>query len=129
MSETAKIPKSAVLYIHKKDTNYRCRQCAFAKAGANRCALYGPSEMISPMGTCGMWVVKKGQSELPFIGGVNKTQTGYVEEREGYSCLRCDEFLSQEKDCKKVDKNSPGDDEGQIVAEACCSRWEKLKEQ
>lgn len=128
MAEATKIPKSAVLYMHKQDTQYRCRDCVFAKANANKCAVYGPSVPIRPIGSCGMFIKRKGNAEIGFIGGVTKEETGYVENQEGFSCKRCDEFLPDENDCKKVDKDSPGDDPGNIESGACCNRWEKIKD-
>ena len=127
MAETSKIPKDVVLYIHKRNTLYRCRDCVFAKSQANRCAWFGASIAIKPIGTCGTWAQKKGNVEIPFFGGYSKEELGYVEEPEGYSCAHCEEFLPDEKDCKKVDKDSPGDDPGEIVGGACCNRWEKLE--
>ena len=132
MAESAKIPKSAVLYIHLKDTQEKCKDCLFRKDGANKCALYGRSIAIKPWGGCGQFILflRGNLPDLPYWpeGQYTKENTGYVENRPGFTCLRCDEFLSAEKDCKKVDKNSPGDDPGQITAEACCNRWEKIKD-
>jgi hypothetical protein len=126
MAGTTKIPKSAVLYIHKKDTNYKCKDCIFAKDQGNKCAIYGSSVAIKPYGTCGEWIKKKGNVEIPYIGGYTKENTGYVENPEGFTCGRCDEFLPEANDCKKVDKDSPGDDPGSILSGACCNRWEKI---
>lgn len=125
MAEAAKIPKSAVLYIHKKDTNYKCRDCLFQKDQANKCAIYGSSVSIKPYGGCGEWIKKKGNIDIPYIGGYTKENTGYVENPEGFTCGRCDEFLRDQNDCKKIDKDSPGDDPGSIESAACCNRWEK----
>ncbi len=127
MAETAKIPKSAVLYIHKKDTRYKCNDCIFAKDHANKCAIYGSAVSIKPWGGCGEFIMRKSAIVIGYIGGYTKENTGYVENQDGFSCGRCDEFLPDENDCKKVDKDSPGDDSGEIVAGACCNRWEKLK--
>jgi len=127
MPDESKIRKDVVLYIHRRNTLYRCRDCRLAKAQSTRCALLGAETPIKPIGTCGLWVQKKGGSELPFIGGYTKEEIGYIEEPAGYSCGHCDEFIPDQEDCKKVDKDSPGDDPGKIVSEACCNRWEKLK--
>ena len=127
MAETTKIPKEAVLYIHKKGTAYKCKDCLFAKDSGTRCALYGPQVTISPTkGTCGLFIMKKTSFDIPFIGGYNKENTGYAENPDGFSCARCEEFLPDEYDCKKIDKDSPGDDPGSIQPGACCNRWEKL---
>src|SRR5215510_13952477 len=99
MAETAKIPKSAVLYIHKKNTKYKCKDCLFAKQAANKCAYYGPKISIKPWGTCGLFILTLTHPDMPWIGGYTKENTGYVEEREGYSCERCEEFLSNVHDC------------------------------
>lgn len=126
MAESSKIPKEAVLYIHKQGTNYKCKDCLFAKEMANKCALYGSAVAIKPIGACGLWIKKKGNIEIPFIGGYTKENTGYVENPPGYTCGRCEEFLPDQEDCKKVDKDSPGDDPGKITSGACCNRWEKI---
>lgn len=126
MAETAKISKEVVLYIHKRDTAYKCKDCLFAKNQGNNCAIYGPSTSIRPYGTCGLFVKHKGNIEVPYIGGYNKENTGYVENQEGFSCAKCDEFLPEDEDCKKIDKDSPGDDPGKITSAGCCNRWEKL---
>jgi len=128
MAESTKIPKSVVLYIHKRNTFYQCRDCVLAKAQANRCALMGANIPIKPIGTCGAWLQRKGNIEVPFIGGYTKEELGYEEVPEGYSCGHCEEFLPGEKDCKKVDKHSPGDDPGSIESGGCCNRWEKQNE-
>lgn len=128
MPQTSKIAKEVVLYIHKRNTLYRCRDCVLAKAHATRCALFGGTVPISPLGTCAEWIQKKGGIEVPFIGGYTKEQLGYVEFPEGYSCAHCEEFLPDQEDCRKVDKDSPGDDPGKIVAGACCNRWEAWEE-
>ena len=128
MPEEKKIPKAVALYIHKRNTLYRCRDCVLAKAQANKCALLGIAVSIKPIGTCGAWIHKKGNVEVPFIGGYTKEELGYVEFPEGYSCGHCEEFLPDQQDCRKIDKDSPGDDPGRIVSEACCNRWESMSE-
>lgn len=128
MADNDKIPKEAVLYIHKKGTNYKCRDCVFAKDHANKCAIYGGAVPIKPYGACGLWVQRSGNVEVSFIGKATKEETGYVENLDGFTCGRCDEFLPEKEDCKKVDKDSPGDDPGKITSGACCNRWEKIKE-
>jgi len=128
MAETSKIPKSVVLYIHKTGTQYKCKDCIFAKNQGNNCAIYGSGVSIRPYGTCAEWIKKKGNIEIPYIGGYTKENTGYVENLDGYSCGRCDEFLPDQRDCKKVDKDSPGDDPGEVLSAACCNRWELRKQ-
>ena len=128
MAETTKIPKEVVLYIHKRDTAYKCKDCLFARENGNKCALYGSSVSIRPYGACGLWIKRKGNIDVPFIGTYNKENTGYVENPDGFSCARCDEFIPDAEDCKKIDKDSPGDDPGKILPQGCCNRWEKLKD-
>lgn len=131
MAESTKIPKSAVLYIHLKNTDYKCKDCLFRKDGANRCALYGRAVTIRPYGGCGQFIVFKQGTlpELPYwpAGQYTKENTGYVENGAGFTCGRCDEFIADQEDCEKVDKDSPGDDPGKIISSACCNRWVKIK--
>lgn len=128
MAETAKVPKSVVLYIHCRNTAYMCRDCIFRKDGANKCALYGRHVSIKPFGGCGQFVLYKRDVDLPYLlsGVYTKENTGYVENQAGFTCGRCDEFLPDENDCKKIDKDSRGDDPGQILAGGCCNRWKKI---
>lgn len=119
-AEAAKIPKAVALYIHKSG-RYTCNECVFYKE--KKCALYGPSVAIQPYGGCNLWV--KGTEDVPWIGGVTKEETGYMENKEGFSCKRCEEFIAEKKACEKINKNSPGDDPGIIHPDACCNRWEK----
>lgn len=127
MAESTKIPKSAVLYIHQRNTNYKCKDCLFQKNHANNCAIYGPVVAIKPYGGCGEFIYYKGNFQMPYIGGYTKENTGYVENQYGFTCHRCDEFLPEGNNCKKVDKDSPGDDPGEILPVACCNRWELIK--
>jgi len=118
--EDAKIPKAVALYINKGG-KYTCAECVFYKE--KKCALYGPTVAIQPYGGCNLWV--KGTAAVPWIGGVTKRETGYMENKEGFSCKRCEEFIPEKRACEKINKNSPGDDPGQISPNGCCNRWEK----
>ncbi len=120
----SKIHKSAVLYIHDAGTQYTCSDCVFYKQG--RCALFGPAVNIQPYGSCGFFVQGHTKLVVPWISGVSKTEAGYVENEPGFSCKRCEEFTLS-GDCKKVDKNSEGNDPGEIHKNACCNRWEADK--
>lgn len=120
LAEANKIPKAVALYINKGG-RYTCDECVFYKE--RKCALYGPSIIIQPYGGCNLWV--KGSANIPWIGGVTKVETGYMENKEGFSCKRCEEFIAEKKGCEKINKNSPGDDRGMISPDGCCNRWEK----
>lgn len=116
-----KIPKSAVLYIHDAGTQYTCDDCVFFKQG--KCALFGPSVEIKPYGSCGFFIQRHKSLDIPWIGGISKKEAGYEENEPGFSCKRCEEFILS-GDCKKVDKDSAGNDPGEINKNACCNRWE-----
>jgi len=122
-SSDAKIDKAVVLYIHVEGVNYKCIECAFWKN--KKCALYGPSVAIKEYGGCNLWLEKKDERELPWIGSLTKKETGYMENEDGFSCKRCDEFIPSENNCKKVNRMSEGDDSGKISKDGCCNRWEK----
>jgi len=126
-----KWPKEAALYVYRPETNYRCDECIFSKVKSTKCAIYGPLENIKLEGSCGMWMHMDPGSELadkiPYLGLATKLETGYTENKTGFSCKRCEYFLPNKQDCKKVRKDSPGDNLGIIDANACCNRWEKDK--
>jgi len=129
--EKEKWPKEAALYVYRPETQYKCEECVFAKVKSTKCALYGPLEDIKPEGSCGLWIHMDPESELsdkiPYLSLVTKLETGYTESKNGFSCKRCEYFLSGKQDCKKVRKDSPGDTFGIISGDACCNRWEKDK--
>lgn len=116
----SKIQKQAVLYIHKAATQYTCGDCVFFKA--KKCALYGPRVEIQAFGSCGFFIQRQNTVSIPWIGGMTKNESGYTENESGFSCKRCEEFILS-GDCKKVDKDSPGNDPGEISKNACCNRW------
>lgn len=125
----AKIPKEAVLYVFRPETQYTCDKCIFYKQSyqhPSQCSIFGPAADIKPHGSCGFWIHRDPQDggrEMPWIGLVTKEQSGYVENATGFSCKRC-EYYSTGMDCEKVDKNSEGDTPGIIHPNACCNRWE-----
>lgn len=123
VEEVKKIDKGTVGYIHKEGTDYTCAECAFYKE--KKCALYGPQVSIEPFGGCNLWVQAGRRPAVPWIGGVTKVETAYLENKDGFSCKRCEEFLPEQKVCEKVNKLSAGDDPGIIAADACCNRWVK----
>lgn len=123
VDEEKKIDKGTVSYMHKQGTDYTCAECVFYKE--KKCALYGPQVSIEPFGGCNLWVQAGKSVVIPWIGGVSKVETGYLENREGFSCKRCEEFLADQKACGKINKLSRGDDPGIISADACCNRWEQ----
>lgn len=116
------IDKEVVLYIHRENTNMTCGQCVFIKG--NKCKLYGISTTVSrETGSCGMFVKGEENDSIPFIGTLTKVETGYLENKNGFTCSRCEEFLPGQRTCKKVNKDSKGDDPGKIEPGACCNRW------
>jgi hypothetical protein len=127
-TEEGKMDKSAVLYLHRTGTEYQCKDCVLFQPAVERCWIHSDVAVIKPYGTCGLFV--KGKPNRLFertdqLGAVSKLESGYVEHKEGYSCKRCEYFLSTALDCQKVDKNSPGDDTGKIHPDACCNKWEE----
>lgn len=119
-TEEKKWPKQAALYIYRPGTEYQCKDCYFYMQ--KKCALYGDRVSIEPYGTCGLWVELPAHSASQWIGGLTKEETGYAENKAGFSCKRCEYFGNM--DCSKVDKNSPGDTQGKISPDGCCNRWE-----
>lgn len=126
--EKNKIPKEAVLYIFRPETQYTCSVCVFAKNKSTKCAWFGPKEEIKPYGSCGFWGhmdPKNEQTpEIPWLGIVTKEQAGYDENKNGFSCKRCEYWGIKDLSCEKVNRFSAGDTPGIIHPNACCNRWE-----
>lgn len=117
------IPKQAALYIYRPEVRIVCQECVFVKG--SKCALFGPDTDISrTTGTCGFYIHGEESADMPWIGYVTKVEAGYMENKTGFQCMRCEEWNMKQQSCKKVDKNSQGDTPGIIAANACCNLWE-----
>lgn len=133
-AKSDKIPKEAVLYIFRPETQYTCDKCVHDKLPANKditkgkCAILAATEDIKPYGSCGFWIhmdpLAEATPDVPFLGVMTKDQVGYAENKTGFSCKRCEYFDPSRMDCEKVDKDSIGDTPGIIHPNACCNRWE-----
>lgn len=121
-----KFSKQSVLYVFRPETQYQCKDCPMAKMGSTLCALYGPGETINTFGTCGLWTHKDPDSvDVPMLGVVTKIESGYLENKVGFSCKRCEHF--EIGTCSRIDENSEGDTPGIIHPNACCNKWEADK--
>lgn len=123
-----KIKKEAVLYAFNPETQYTCGQCFNRKPGTNVCSLFGPEDPISPdSGSCGFYAHEDGTKSgifAPIVGVISKLQAGYAENKNGFSCKRCEYFMVGKNDCHAVDKSSPGLTPGIIHPNACCNNWD-----
>ncbi len=117
-----KIDKSLVLYLYRKGSNYTCEECYFYKE--KKCALYGQSVNIQPYGGCNLWQKANG-TEANWINSTTKEETDYTENKDGFTCGRCEYFIGAKNDCHKINKNSIGDTPKQILHDACCNGWSK----
>lgn len=125
-SETKKIKKEVVLYAFNPETQYTCGQCFNLQPGTNICGLFG-SEINTKTGSCGFYVhedVNKSGIYGPQVGVITKLQAGYAENKQGFSCKRCEYFATGKNDCEVVDKDSEGLTPGIIHPNACCNHWE-----
>lgn len=121
------IPKSAVLYLHRVGTEYQCKDCVLFQPQEERCWVHSNVAVIKPYGTCGLFV--RGKPNRLFereeqLGAVSKLESGYTENKEGFSCKRCEYFYPTTNDCQKVDRDSPGDDSKRIHPDGCCNAFE-----
>lgn len=122
-----KAPKQSVLYIHRPNTDYECRDCPLFYRKSLRCAIHKGSEIIAPNGSCGFYIKGRPSDTGPSKGRVDKTESGYTEAPDGFSCKRCRYFDPANKVCSKVNEFSEGDDFGLIHPDACCNAWEPLE--
>lgn len=124
--EPIKLSKASVLYLHRIGTHYQCKDCPMFLASTERCWIHDSSAVIKSYGTCGFFVKGRKPSGLDLepMGWVSKLESGYEEHPEGTSCARCEYFSAEKADCKKVDRDSPGDDSHKIDPGACCNNFE-----
>lgn len=119
-----KLSKALALYVFNPPSNYTCSECAYGSGG--HCSQFLTSDdVIKPYGSCNLWDWDKG-GYLKINGPHSRTKeaTGYMENKAGFSCARCEEFLADTKACKKVESEGvPAN--GKIEPTGCCSRWEK----
>jgi hypothetical protein len=123
----AKIGKSAAGYVHFDGTDYRCDECYKFEPDHAKQACAEVAGKIMAFGGCNTFV----QGDVSQAVGVTlprkltQIEAGYMENKVGFSCKRCEYFLHHDWDCKKVDKDSEGADKGLIHPAACCNNWEK----
>lgn len=117
-----KISKAAVLYIINADKHYYCKECCFFIPRENVCTYFKQQEwVVDPLGSCNRWTT----NENGFVQGPGtqtKEDSGYVVNRPGYSCGRCEYFGADQKRCQKVDEKK-GPTPGIIHPRACCNAW------
>lgn len=122
-SGTGKLPKSSVLYAHYSGESYDCDDCAFWLTD-KRCIIHRSNLTINKDDKCGFMIQGRpdSYSGKPFLN-LDPAQTGLVRDWGGRGCSVC-EYYSVNHDCSKVDKNSDGDDPGEINPNACCALQE-----
>lgn len=127
-----KIEKAQAGYIHRDGTQYTCDDCVMLKAlnaGSQPrfgCAYFGREQHVSPMsGSCNYFAPGDRGSELPWLDNFTKMGLGYLENRMGFSCKRCENFDPKTWDCSVVNKKSAGADPGMIHPNSCCDFWKK----
>jgi hypothetical protein len=121
-NDAAKTDKSLVLYLYREGCNYTCDECYFYKN--KKCALYGESVDIKPYGGCNLWQKANG-NESDWINSTTKEETDYIENKDGFTCGRCEYFIADQNNCQKVNRNSKGDTPNKILSGGCCNRWEE----
>jgi hypothetical protein len=109
-----KISKGDAGYIEEENCDYKCDECFFYKE--KKCALYGQSVDIKPFGSCILFQKSNGGNEKSWVSSTTKAATDYEENKDGFSCKRCEYFNNGS--CKKV--------AGSISPNGCCNFWEKI---
>lgn len=120
--DSYKLDKAMALYLYRKGSNYTCSECYFYKE--KKCALYGQDVEIRAWGGCNLWQQANG-NEVNWINSTTKEETGYIENKGGFTCGKCEYFIANENNCQKVNRNSKGDTPNKIISDACCNHWSK----
>lgn len=120
-----KVSKQGALYIHRKGTDYQCKDCIMFIPDKERCLIHSDVQVIKPEGTCGYFVKGKPYPGLRPTGALSKLESGYIDYKPTGGCDHCEYFFKTKKDCMVVDKDTPGDDPGSIEPDACCANFER----
>ena len=118
---TDKWPKSNALYIHRDGADYTCSQCMLWIADTNQCVIHHPTIQITGDMGCGFWVMGTPMKGVKPQGDLDPWESGLA--KSPFGCKNC-EYFDPSGDCSKVDKESEGDDPGEINPGACCTRME-----
>lgn len=119
------ITKAQAGYIHAPGSNVVCGDCVFLR-DSDKCAWMGPKVTVSAdHGSCNEF--KQGDSgKVQWLEPYrSKIELGYMENRPGFGCRRCEEFKAEQQACKVVKKDSPGATPGRIDRFGCCNFWER----
>jgi hypothetical protein len=121
------LAKSSAGYVFfTEDPSYRCGSCQFRKQeGAKlRCLFFGPLVLISgEHGSCNDYKYGNPVTDEYFAPFLTKENLGYTENRLGFGCRRCSEFIVGKDDCETVDRKGGGFTPGRIDPLACCNFW------
>lgn len=114
-----KITKQAAGYVHFDDTDYHCYECyKFQPSGGSQNCVEVEG-LIKAIGGCNTFV--KGPSSqiisIRIPRKLSQGEAGYMVNKAGFSCKRCEHFERQQWMCEKV--------EGEIRPFGCCNLWEK----
>lgn len=120
-----KLPKTSVLYAHYSGESYDCDDCAFWLTD-KRCIVHRSDLTVNEDDKCGFMIQGKPDTfwGKPHLN-LDPKQTGFVRGWGGEGCRVC-VYYNTSRDCEKVDKNSPGDDPGEINPMACCALQKKV---
>lgn len=117
-----KLNKATVLYVFNPPTHYFCSECAFISKGL--CTNYVSSDAaVKPYGSCNDWRTAE-HGNIKGTEDRTKAETGYAENKAGFSCKRCGEYVADTKRCKEVDEKE-GLTPEIIHPNACCNNWQK----
>jgi hypothetical protein len=125
-----KLEKQQAGYLYRPGARYVCGECVFLKelpSGQQGCAFFGTAVKVSASrGSCNYYTYGPApRPDVPWLNSFTKLELGYLENENGFSCKRCEEFAIGKNDCRKVDRHSPGDNPGIISPDGCCSNWER----
>lgn len=123
ITKAKKISKANALYVHFSGEEYDCDDCALWLT-SERCIVHRSNFDVRGKDSCGFMIqgspdTFRGRPHL----NMDPDQTGFVRNIEGGGCSICKHFGP--RDCELVDKDSDGDDPGEIHPRACCALQEK----
>lgn len=115
----AKISKEAAGYVEFERSNSQCQECYKFNPDRQQQACAEVGGKIQPYGGCNTFV----KGDISQIGPIRlprkllKEEAGYMENKAGFNCKRCEHFDREKWLCEKV--------EGEVRPFGCCNLWEK----
>jgi len=124
-----KITRSAFIYLPPKtpkDKFAQCSTCQLFLPNAQRCGIFGKSDVVKASASCGLYLHGKPHDDQPIQDIVTPEQAGYVD--HAVRCENCSWYKDRQCDLfKLLNSKIPDafDCDPNVEPQACCNAWQE----